>query len=156
VSSTTARWVPVTTLALAVVGLGTSTYLAYERYSSSSTLACPENGSVNCLKVTSSSYSTLAGIPVALLGLLFFLAITPLCLPAAWRTGQPWVSRARVGAVSIGMVFVLYLVWAELFRIDAICLWCTAVHAVTLALFAVVVIAAALQPEDARSPAGRT
>jgi uncharacterized membrane protein len=39
-------------------------------------------------------------------------------------------------------------VWAELFRIDAICLWCTVVHALTVALFAVLVLEAALRPQD--------
>jgi uncharacterized membrane protein len=29
----------------------------------------------------------------------------------------------------------LWLIYAELFRIDAICLWCTAVHVLTLLLF---------------------
>jgi uncharacterized membrane protein len=43
---------------------------------------------------------------------------------------------------------VVYLVWAELFRIDAICLWCTVVHALTVAPFAVLVLAAALRPID--------
>ena len=47
---------------------------------------------------------------------------------------------------------MIYLVWAELFRIEAICLWCTGVHAVTLALFAVVALDAALRPiEDVNS-----
>ncbi|GAB3929064.1 hypothetical protein GCM10029976_028010 [Kribbella albertanoniae] len=46
----------------------------------------------------------------------------------------------------VGVVFVLYLVWAELFRINAICLWCTVVHALTLVLFALVVIRTALPP----------
>ena len=32
----------------------------------------------------------------------------------------------------------LYLVWAELYRIHAICLWCTAVHVVTFLLWIVV------------------
>jgi uncharacterized membrane protein len=44
---------------------------------------------------------------------------------------------------------VVYLVWAELFRIDAICLWCTVVHALTIALFAVLALGVALQPQDA-------
>ena len=50
----------------------------------------------------------------------------------------------------------IYLVWAELFRIEAICLWCTGVHVVTLALFFVVVLDAALRPieEDSPSPSG--
>jgi uncharacterized membrane protein len=112
-------------------------------------LACPETGVVNCVKVTTSSYSTLAGVPVALLGLLFFAAMSILCAPVAWRAANPWVGRARlVGAVA-GVVMVVYLVWAELFRIDAICLWCTVVHALAVALFAVLVLGAALQAQDA-------
>jgi uncharacterized membrane protein len=46
---------------------------------------------------------------------------------------------------------VFFLVWAELFRIDAICLWCTAVHVITVVLFGVLVFAAALTPPPARS-----
>ena len=131
---------------MALAGLAVSAYLTVEHYSSSTTLACPETGVVNCVKVTTSSYSTLVGVPVALLGLLFFAAMSVLCAPVAWRASNPWVGRARlVGAVA-GAVMVVYLVWAELFRIDAICLWCTGVHVVTLALFAVVVLDAALRP----------
>lgn len=142
------RWAAPTTLTLSLVGLAASTYLTVEHYSGSATLACPETGAVNCVKVTTSSYSEFLGVPVALLGLLFFVALTPLCLPAAWRSVNPWLSRARLVAVSGGVVFVVYLVWAELFRIDAICLWCTAVHAVTFALFVAVVMAVALRPTD--------
>jgi uncharacterized membrane protein len=132
-----------------VAGLAVSAYLTVEHYSSSTTLACPETGVVNCVKVTTSSYSTLAGVPVALLGLLFFAAMSILCTPVAWRAANPWVGRARlVGAVA-GVVMVVYLVWAELFRIDAICLWCTVVHALAVALFAVLVLGAALQVQDA-------
>ena len=134
---------------MALAGLAVSAYLTVEHYSSSTTLACPETGVVNCLKVTTSSYSTLLGVPVALLGLLFFAAMSVLCAPVAWRASNPWVSRARlVGAVA-GAVMVVYLVWAELFRIDAICLWCTVVHALTIALFAVLALGVALQPQDA-------
>jgi uncharacterized membrane protein len=50
--------------------------------------------------------------------------------------------------VTSGVLFVVYLVWAELFRIDAICLWCTVVHVVTVALFAVIVLAVALRPVE--------
>ncbi|MGZ4610364.1 MAG: vitamin K epoxide reductase family protein [Actinomycetes bacterium] len=143
------RWAPITSLTLCAVGLAVSAYLTYEHYSAATTLACPNTGSINCVKVTTSSYSSFLGIPVALLGLLFFAALTPLCIPAAWRSRHLWVARARLAAVAGGVLFVLYLVWAELFRIDAICLWCTAVHAVTVALFAVVVMAAALRPVPA-------
>jgi len=142
------RWLRVTSLVLSAVGLAVSAYLTYEHYSTSLTLACPDTGTVNCVKVTTSSYAELLGVPVALLGLLFYVAMAALCLPAAWRRQEAWVSRARLAAVTGGVAFVVYLVWAELFRIDAICLWCTVVHVATVGLFAVVVLAAALRPLD--------
>jgi uncharacterized membrane protein len=37
------------------------------------------------------------------------------------------------------MLFVLYLVYTELITLNAICLWCTSVHVITFALFALVV-----------------
>jgi uncharacterized membrane protein len=140
------RWAPVSSLVLSLAGLGVSAYLTYEHYSSSATLSCPETGTINCVKVTTSSYSALFGVPVALLGLLFFLGMTPLFLPAAWRAASAWPGRLRLAGVSLGVVFVVYLLWVELFRIDAICLWCTGVHAVTLALFGVVVVAGTVAP----------
>jgi uncharacterized membrane protein len=39
---------------------------------------------------------------------------------------------------------VVYLVYAELFLVDAVCLWCTVVHVLTVALFAVVALATAV------------
>ena len=59
---------------------------------------------------------------------------------------------SRLGAVSVGVVFVLYLLWAELFRINAICLWCTAVHVLALVLFGMVVIGHALAAPVAAKP----
>ncbi len=144
------RWARVTAMLLSVAGLLVSAYLTVEHYSSSTTLTCPETGVVNCVKVTTSSYSTLVGVPVALLGLLFFAAMTVLCTPAVWRLTNPWVDRVRLAGSVAGVVMVAYLVWAELFRIDAICLWCTVVHALTVALFAVLAMAAALRPIDPR------
>jgi uncharacterized membrane protein len=37
---------------------------------------------------------------------------------------------------------VPYLVYTELFTLDAICLWCTSVHVITFLLFALVVVSA--------------
>ena len=140
-------WLPWTTLALSIAGVAVASYLTYEHFMAGSTLACPDTGVVNCVKVTTSEYSRLFGIPVALLGLAFFVGMTALSLPPVWRMSSPWPSRLRLAAVLVGVVFVCYLIWAELFRIDAICLWCTVVHALTLVLFALVLIRQALDPE---------
>jgi uncharacterized membrane protein len=45
--------------------------------------------------------------------------------------------------VVVGIGFVLYLVYTELFTLNAICLWCTSVHVLTFLLFALVVAGAA-------------
>ena len=37
------------------------------------------------------------------------------------------------------MGFVLYLIYAELIQIGAICLWCTSVHVATFLIFALIV-----------------
>ncbi len=79
-------WTPVVTLALCVVGLAVAGYLTVEHYTAATTLACPETGIVNCQKVTTSAQSSLLGIPVAVLGLVFFAVLLPACLPAAWRS----------------------------------------------------------------------
>jgi uncharacterized membrane protein len=139
-------WIPWTTLALSVAGVAVAAYLTYEHFTAGTTLACPDTGVVNCMKVTSSQYSKLFGIPVALLGLLFFVGMTALSLPPLWRAASPWPSRLRLAAVVVGVVFVCYLIWAELFQIDAICLWCTVVHGLTIILFGLVVIRQALPP----------
>ncbi|MGB9376348.1 MAG: vitamin K epoxide reductase family protein [Mycobacteriales bacterium] len=143
-----ARWVRVSSLVLSLLGLAVSAYLTIEHYSAGNTLACPATATINCAKVTTSAYSTLFGIPVAVLGLAFFVAMSLMCVPQAWRSGSAVATRGRLAAVGIGVLFVVYLVWAELFRIDAICLWCTFVHVVTLALFAVIALGAALRPAD--------
>src|SRR6478735_11682122 len=89
------RWVPVTSTVLAVAGLAVAGYLTVEHFTSSTTLACPETGVINCQKVTTSAQSAVFGIPVAVLGLLFFVVMLPACLPAAWRRGEPALRWGR-------------------------------------------------------------
>jgi uncharacterized membrane protein len=148
-SLTVPRWLPLTTTLLALAGLAVAGYLTVEHYTAATTLACPETGVINCQKVTTSAQSTVAGIPVALLGLLFFAAMTPACLGPAWRSPHPAIRWGRTVSALAGVGFVCYLVYAELFVLDAICLWCTAVHVITVALFAVIAWGTAiLEPAD--------
>jgi uncharacterized membrane protein len=137
-------WLPLVTLLLAVVGLAAAGYLTVEHYTASTTLACPERGVINCQKVTTSAQSTFLGIPVALLGLVFFAVMLPACLPAAWRSGHWMLRWGRMAFTLVGTAFVVYLVYTELFTLDAICLWCTAIHVITLLLFGVVVFGTAM------------
>jgi uncharacterized membrane protein len=137
--------VPWTGVGLSLGGLAVSVYLTVEHYTSSSTLACPDTGAVSCQRVTSSPQSALFGVPVVWLGLLFFAVMLAASLPAAWRLSGPAVRWGRLGAGVAGAAFVLYLIYTELFLVEAICLWCTAVHAAALALFGVAAVGTALK-----------
>ncbi len=139
---TAGRQIPRTTvvagLVLCLAGLAIATYLTIEHFNTSVTLACPDTGRINCQRVTTSQYSHVLGIPVAVLGLVYFLVALVLLSPQAWRSASPWVRAARLGWLGVGLAMVLYLVWAEFFGVNAICLWCTAVHVITFLLFVLV------------------
>jgi uncharacterized membrane protein len=139
--------VPLATFVLSLYALGASIYLTIAHYDTHVTLACSDKGLVNCAEVTTSSQSMVFGIfPVAVLGLAFYVFMTALNSPWVWRlqqTGAEQLSTilryTRIGAIVAGMAFVLYLVYAELIQIGAICLWCTSVHVATFLIFALVV-----------------
>jgi uncharacterized membrane protein len=122
-------------LVLASAGIGVSIYLTIAHYSTAKILACPDTGVINCTKVTTSSYSTQFGIPLAVLGLAFFVVTLGFQNPWAWRSASRVVRTGRVLVATGGAVTVLWLIWVELFRLDAICLYCTAVHALSILVF---------------------
>ncbi|MBW4716591.1 vitamin K epoxide reductase family protein [Saccharothrix obliqua] len=138
-SHTRPRWAPVVSLVLSVAGLAVSAYLTVAHFSADA-LLCAEGEILDCGTVTTSEQSVFLGIPVAILGLAFFAFLTLVCLPVAWRDRRlRWV---RLGAVGVGVLFVVYLVAAEFVLIGKICPWCTVVHVITLALAGVLVTAA--------------
>jgi uncharacterized membrane protein len=150
-----ARWLSLTTLVLAIAGLGVSVYLTIAHYNSSVSLACPATSTINCEKVTTSPESIIFGIPVAVYGLAFYVFLVAAMTPWAWRAKWPAVRWARLGSLVVGMVFVLYLIYTELFTLDAICLWCTSVHVITFILFGLVMFATADSIGSASAPHAR-
>ena len=131
---------PLATFILALYGLGASIYLTIAHYDTSITLACSDKGLINCQAVTTSSESIVFGIfPVAVLGLAFYVFMVAVNSPWGWRLSWPPVRWARLGSVIVGMCFVLYLIYAEIDEIHAICLWCTSVHVATFLIFALLV-----------------
>ncbi|MFV0461500.1 MAG: vitamin K epoxide reductase family protein [Actinomycetales bacterium] len=143
-------WLAPTSLVLCLIGLGVSVYLSYEHATANASLYCPTGASASsCLTVTTSPWSTLFGIPVAYLGLGYYVFLTGLCLPAVWRSRSRLLDPLRLISLIGGLGMVLYLVWAELFRIHAICTWCTVVHVSTFALLGVVAFGQILSEPDA-------
>jgi uncharacterized membrane protein len=132
------RWRPIAAFALSVIGFGISMYLTIDHFQGIAPI-CSSKGFVDCQLVTTSKYSYILGIPVSLLGLLFFTAMVGINWPRLWRAQARWLAWARLSLSVSGVGFVLYLLAAELFSIKAICLWCTGVHITTFLLFVLVV-----------------
>jgi uncharacterized membrane protein len=140
-----AAWLRWTTFALALIGLGVSIYLTYAHYTESALAGCTETtGVVNCGKVTTSEQSVVFGIPVAVLGLAFYVFMVAIMSPWAWKARRREVGLVRLASLVVGIGFVLYLIYAELFDIGSICLYCTSVHVITFFLFVLTGLAAAI------------
>jgi uncharacterized membrane protein len=115
---------------LALAGLGVAGYLTWVHYAELEPICA--GGSGGCEKVQNSDYAELAGVPVALLGLVGYGAIlASLALP-----GDLGRFSGAVLALA-GFGFSAWLTYVELFEIDAICQWCV-VSAVIMTALAVV------------------
>lgn len=126
-------------------GLLVSLYLTGTHYFSDQVpLACSTGGIVNCEQVTTSAQSTIGPVPVAVLGSLWFAGWLALGIGAR-------VAWVRLGWAALGLLAVFYLVYAELFLIGAICLWCTVVHICVIALF-LLALAEATSPRPEPTP----
>lgn len=140
-------WLQLVSFVLAILGLAISAYETYAHFNGSHLAGCPTggNGAFNCTAVITSPQSMVFGvIPVAVLGLAFYVAAVPLFSPWAWRVRWRQVHLLRLVSVVVGMGFVLYLVYAELLQIKDICEYCTGVHIVTFLLFGITVFSAAI------------
>jgi uncharacterized membrane protein len=104
-------------LVLAVIGLGLATYLTIIHYAGINP-ACTAGQS--CVKVQTSTWSKLAGIPVALLGLIGYIGI----LGSLLAPDREEARVAALGLTVVGFGFSAYLTYRELFSIHAICEWC--------------------------------
>ncbi len=123
-------------LLLALAGVGLSGYLLANHYGIGTGI-CPTDSFLDCDKVNTSPYSAILGVPVALIGLLGFVAMFVVgylgrFYPDTWvgeRYGLLLVLLALVGAG-----FATYLTYIELFVIYAICPFCVAAFGVNLAI----------------------
>jgi uncharacterized membrane protein len=104
-------------LVVAVLAIGLTAYLTYVHYSGIKP-ACTAGES--CIKVQTSTWSKLDGVPVALIGLLGYIGIFLSLL-------MPDRDETRLGTLAMAMAgfgFSAYLTYREIFSIRAICEEC--------------------------------
>lgn len=140
-------WLQWTSLVLSLAGLGVSVYMTIAHYTSTNILVCSNKGYIDCAKVTTSPESMVFSVfPVAVLGLAFYVFMTAINTPWAWRSGIAAIWWARLIGIITGIGFVLYLIYAEVIQIGNLCLDCTTVHIITFLLFVVLVYASTMRP----------
>jgi uncharacterized membrane protein len=117
---------------VALAGTAIAGYLTYVHYQPDA-LICTASG--GCEKVQDSDYATLFGVPVALLGLLAYVAVLAL---VAWDAEPARIGAAMIALAGVG--FAAYLVSLQAFVIDAWCVWCLANDLVVVPLLAVLTV----------------
>jgi uncharacterized membrane protein len=128
-----ARALRLTMIVIATIGLGIASYLTYVHYSGEAPL-CSLKGNP-CSEVQKSQYSKLAGVPVALIGLIGYLVILGSLLVRESETSR----FATVVFTLVGFGVSVYLTYREVFTLEKICEWCvsSAVVVTVLTLLAV-------------------
>jgi uncharacterized membrane protein len=124
------RALRIAAIVIAVVGIGVATYIAIADASRGSPVCLA--GGQGCETVAESHYSHLAGINVAVIGIVGYV----LLLAAAIVRGDAGRFSGLLLA-AIGFGFSVYLTYLELFVIDAICQWCVASAVLMTAMLAV-------------------
>jgi uncharacterized membrane protein len=133
-------------LVLAVIGLGVAIYLTYVHYSGTKP-ACTAGAS--CIKVQTSQWSKLAGMPVALIGLIGYVGILgSLLLPDREES-----RLVTLGLTLIGFLFSGYLTYRELFSIHAVCEWCASSAVILTILLVCAVIRYVITDDSRAAPA---
>lgn len=130
-------------LFLAIGGLAAALASSYVHYrllaDPGYTSFCDVNATVSCTQVYQSRFGTLGGVPVALLGALWFALVA--VLVASERRGVRGYAEnvpAYVFALStVGLAVVLYLAYASFFILKAVCVLCVATYAAVVGMFVV-------------------
>lgn len=109
---------------LAIGGMAVSSYLAYGSIEDESLFCELGHG---CDAVQASEYSVVLGVPIAVWGALLYLAILAASVGALSRSSslKERASLALFGMGLAGTIYSGYLAWVELYRIEAVCMWCT-------------------------------
>lgn len=121
---------------LALVGLFVALYLWLWKVGLLGVLACGDGG---CETVQLSSYADLFGIPVALCGVVGYLAMLGVGLAGVQGplAARRWPTTALVLLAGLGVAFSGYLTYLEAAVIHAWCRWCVVSAVIVTAIFGV-------------------
>ena len=106
---------------LAVCGIIVSSESLRHHYATSKSSFCDIGEMLNCDIVNRSAYSSILGIPVALIGILGYAALAGLAIVYRERRETP---PMLFGAAAAGLAFALYLTYIEARVLGVYCILC--------------------------------
>lgn len=107
-------------IVFALIGFLDASYLTIQHYNNG---ILPCYVFTGCDLVTSSSYAVVAGIPISLLGAIYYLAIIISGI-LYLDTGIKKALRVLINLPIVGFLATLWLLFLQLFVIKAICFYC--------------------------------
>ncbi|MCL5224316.1 MAG: vitamin K epoxide reductase family protein [Patescibacteria group bacterium] len=109
-------------VALSFLGFADATYLTADHYLR---LPLPCTTAGGCETVLTSRYAMVGPIPLAAIGILYYLAILFLAMLAyTSNRGQPRAVKLVLGIVVAGLVASLFLFYLQVFVIHSLCTYC--------------------------------
>ncbi len=116
---------------LALAGIAVSSVSLYHHYRTDKTSYCDIGQTFNCDIVNRSTYSVVAGVPVALIGIIGYVALLVLATIHRSKAGSP--AMLLMGSLG-GLGFALYLTYVEAFVLATWCILCLSSLAVILVI----------------------
>ncbi len=123
-------------LALASIGLIDTGYLTYSHYQAQ-ILRCFGHTVVNaCQVVTESIYSTILGVPVALIGLCFYIFLITVTI-LSFKNKYNFLLNLLLPITTLAMLMSLRFVYLQVAVIGYICYYCMLSATLSLTLFVI-------------------
>ncbi len=100
---------------------------------------CDVNATISCTQAYLSPYGSLFGVPVAILGAIWFGLVLALLLAAPRGTSafRENVAPYIFALSTVGLAVVFYLAYASFVVLNALCLLCVATYVAVIGLFVV-------------------
>jgi uncharacterized membrane protein len=123
-------------IAATFIGLGDTLFLAYEKLHGIIPGCLVLNG---CEKVLTSPYSNFFGVPLAYIGLVFYVYMLALAILLAIDPNSKGLRTGVLVYTAIGLAFSIYFEWFQYSVINALCQYCAISALTTLLLFGLAV-----------------
>ena len=120
-------------LAVSLLGFLDATYLAIEHYRG---VVPPCAIVTGCETVTTSQFSLILGVPVALLGAMYYLLLTVLSILYFDTKNERWIKQAAI-LTPLGLLASTWFIYLQAFIIKAWCLYCLGSAVTSTLLFIV-------------------